>query len=639
MNLFTLDWETYYDKEYSLSKLSTEDYVADPRFHCMLVTVKRNAEPTQWFSGTMRETRDWLLQWEIHKGALLCQNTMFDQLINQFHFGIYPKILLDTMCMAQALLKPYLRSVSLGSILDYLKLGVKKGTYVQGMAGRTRESLSLDELHAYAAYSTDDTEGTYAAFQHMRKIMPKEELEIIDLTLRMYFEPQLELDANLLHQILMKVRQDKNALVAKLPPEIQRADLMSNVKLAALLEHYGVDIPKKISPATGKSTYAFAKNDVAWLDMVEEYADDPILAPILAARSSEKSTLIETRSERLLEIARKYKKFRVPLKYYAALTGRYGGTQNINVQNFNRVNPKLRRTDQPKELNAKGVLEHPLDRRQIRFAIRAPKHHVILTADFKQIEARTNAWESGCKTLVNAFALEKDIYSEFASTLFRRTITKKDEKERFVGKTCILGLGYGMGAPKLKATLRTSSEKLKVDDATCAFWVDTYRSMYREIPGLWDFCDDALEIMAHGGKRRIGPCMAMHQQIELPNGMNIVYNNLRWLEGDTTQGDYKGWVYDFGGMTRTIWGGKVVENITQALTQIIAKNAMRAIRKRLRLPTSMQAHDELVFVVLEKHAPMIAQDVEAIMIERPWWAPDLPIGVETKFGETYGDAK
>lgn len=635
MNLFTLDYETYYDKEYSLRHLSTEDYVADPRFHVMLVSVKRNNEKTQWFSGTMRETRDWLWGWKINEGALLCQNTMFDQLINQFHFKIYPKILLDSMCMAQALLKPFMRSVSLGKILEHLKVNVKKGDYVINMQGRTRESLSHDELLAYALYCCDDTDGTHAAFQVMKRMVPKEELEIIDLTLRMYFEPQLELDADLLYEILHKVRGDKNALIAKLPPEIQRADLMSNAKLAALLESHGVEVPKKISPATGKSTYAFAKNDVAWLDMVEEYADDPILAPILAARTSEKSTLIETRSERLLEIARKYKKFRVPLKYYAALTGRYGGTQNINVQNFNRINPKLRRTDQPQVLNAKGALEHPLDRRQIRFAIRAPKHHVVLTADFKQIEARANAWESGCDVLVQGFAQEKDVYAEFASKVFRRPITKKDERERFVGKTCILGLGYGMGPPKLKSTLRTSTEKMKIDLETAELYVNTYRSLYKEIPGLWAFCDDALEIMAHGGKRRIGPCMAMHKKIELPNGMFIQYNNLRWLENE----DYKGWVYDFAGMTRTIWGGKVVENITQALTQIIAKNAMRAIRKRLRLNTAMQAHDELVFCVLEKQATMIAQDVEGIMIERPWWAPDLPIGVETKFGETYGDAK
>lgn len=631
MNLVTLDYETYYDQEYSLSKMSTEDYVTDPRFHVILVSLKINAGKTFWHSGTMQSTQDFLRKHNVGHSALLCQNTMFDQLINQYHFDLHPPVLLDTMCMANALLKPYMRSVALAAILKHLNLAAK-GNYVANMKGRTRESLSSQELQEYADYSCGDAQGTYDAFQVLKKQLPREELEIIDLTLRMYFEPQLELDPILLQELLTKVRADKQALMNKLPKNIQRADLMSNQKLATMLESFGVEPPLKISPTTGKATYAFAKNDVAWLDMVEEYADHPILAPILAARQSEKSTLIESRSERLLEIARKYKKFRVPLKYYAALTGRYGGTQKINVQNFNRINPKMRATDPA--LFQLGQTP-PMDRRQIRFAIKAPRHHVILTADFKQIEARANAWESGCAVLVQGFAQDKDVYSDFASHVFRRLITKRDEKERFVGKTCILGLGYGMGPPKLKNTLRASSEKIKITDTAAQDYVNTYRSMYHEIPALWKYCDDALEIMAHGGKRRIGPCMAMHQKIELPNGMFINYHNLRWLQGDK----YTGWVYDFGGMTRTIWGGKVVENVTQTLTQIIAKDAMRTIRKELGLLTSMQGHDELIFVVLEKQATQIAQDVEEIMIRPKLWAPDLPIGVETKFGPTYGDAK
>ena len=141
--------------------------------------------------------------------------------------------------------------------------------------------------------------------------------------------------------------------------------------------------------------------------------------------------------------------------------------------------------------------------------------------------------------------------------------------------------------------------------------------------------------MAAGGKRRIGPCMAVGSKIELPNGMEIVYNNLRWVSNE----DYEGWMYDFGGMTRTLWGGKVVENITQALARIIITDAMRAIRKELSLITSLQAHDELVFCVPVSDAQYFADATSAIMTRRPWWAPDLPIAVEAKFGPTYGDAK
>jgi DNA polymerase len=292
------------------------------------------------------------------------------------------------------------------------------------------------------------------------------------------------------------------------------------------------------------------------------------------------------------------------------------------------VNPKQRLPD------------NTLDRRQIRFAIRAPKHHVVLSADLAQIEARLNAWESGCKQLVQAFANKKDIYSEFATSIFHVPVRKGDpatEKQRFVGKTCILGLGYGMGPPKLVATLR--KDKIKLDIVTSEQFVGTYRTMYWQIPAFWKYCDETIEIMAQGGARRIGPCMARGNVIELPNGMELVYHNLRWISDDDGDGSYQGWVYDYGGMTKTLWGGKVVENITQALARIIITDAMRAARRELGLLCKMQAHDELVYNVLERDAPMYSTELSKIMVRRPQWAPDLPIEVEAKFGPTYGDAK
>lgn len=644
MKLCTLDYETYYDKEYSLSKMSTEDYVNDPRFEVMMVGIKLGDAPSFAYTGDMKSTREFLYDHRVHECALLCQNTMFDQLINQVHFGINPPVLMDTMMMAKAKLRPYLRSVSLGSIIKYLTANLAgeqsrvKGTYVQNMLGRRRLSLSSSELQDYTTYNLEDVENTHWAFwQLMREYnFPREELDIIDMTLRMYLDAQLELDHQLLEEIVDKVRMDKDALVAKLPTTVQRADLMSNQKMAQLLKSMGIDPPMKISPATNKPSFAFAKNDPAWLDLVEEYADDPIVAPILAARQSEKSTIVETRAVRLAEIAKRYRKFRAPLGYYSALTGRYGGTQSINIQNFNRINPKLRRTDQPQVANAKGVLEHPIDRRQIRFAIKAPKHHVVLSADLAQIEARLNAWESDCAILVQGFANKKDIYSEFATQLFHKPVRKGDpatEKERFVGKTCILGLGYGMGAPKLQATLR--KDKIKLDVLTAEAFVGTYRQLYWQIPAFWKYCDETIEIMASGGARRIGPCMARGNVIELPNGMELVYHNLRWI----SDADYEGWVYDYGGMTKTLWGGKVVENVTQALARIIITDAMRSIRRELGLLCAMQAHDEVVMSVLQRDALALSAEVSKIMVRRPVWAPDLPIEVEAKFGPTYGDAK
>lgn len=615
MDLITLDWETYYSKEYSLGKMSTEAYVNDKRFEAIGVGLKINSDEPIWHSGPMHTYREFLCDHGVHKCGMVAQNTMFDQLVNQVHFNIHPPVLFDTMGMAQAMLKPYLRSVGLAAILKYLKLGIDKGTYVASAIGKRLADFSDNELVEYAQYCKDDCEGEYRVFKYLAKQMPREELEIIDLTLRMYLEPQLGLDRSTLEAVLADEQDKKEKLMAKLPADVQRSDLMSNPKFATLLQNLGVDPPMKISPTTDKPTWAFAKNDPEWKDLEEEYEFHPIVAPILAARTGVKSTLQETRAKRLIEIATLYPKFRIPLRYYAAHTGRYGGMQMINCQNFKRIDPK----------NPSRV--------QMRYAITAPKHHVVLAGDLSQIEARITAWLAGCNILTKAFAEGRDVYSEFASLLFGRTITKANEKERFIGKTCILGLGFGMGNAKLRGSLR--KDDIKLTEAESVSYINTYRNTYSEIPALWRFCTEALEIIRHGGKRRIGPCMAMENTIALPNGMPITYHNLRWIENPK----YTGWVYDFGGRTRTIWGGKVVENMAQSLARIKIMDALRQVRKELGLRTALQAHDELVMCVLERDAEQIAKEVERILVIPPNWAPDLPLAAEVMWGPTYGDAK
>jgi hypothetical protein len=614
MELVTLDFETYYDAEYSLSKMSTEDYVTDPRFETILVGVRRKGAH-EWFSGTKEETHQFLRGQQLNECAVLGHNlSMFDGLVLAHHYDIYPKLYLDTLQLAQARLKPYLKSLSLMSLLSTLNLGIRKGTYVSNMVGRRRESLSSHELASYAHYCLDDVEGTYRMFKFLSVQFPKEEFEVADMVTRMYLEPQLELDSLLLKQILDLEIENKLNMIESLPEGVTKADLMSIDKLAALLIDLDVTPPLKTSPTTGKPTWAFAKTDPAWKDLVEEYGEDPVVGPILAARTGVKSTIIESRAQRLLDISHRYRKFRVPLRYYAAHPGRLGGMEKINAQNLPRVSKKK-------------------DRRQLRYAVKAPRHHVVLAGDLSQIEARMNAWVSGCQHLVNSFAAGGDVYSEFSSILHKRPITRADELERFIGKTCILGLGYGMGGLRLQTTLR--KDDLKYSLETCEQWVATYRHTYREIPGLWYTCERALKTMARGDATSIGPVFCHGNKIALPNAMKLVYPNLRWVNEEM----YSGWCYDFGGKKRTLFGGKLVENFIQALARIVIMKIARDIKRELGLSFQLQAHDELVYVVLERQAEEYAKAMEEIMVRDVSWAPGLPIACEVKFGPTYGDAK
>lgn len=615
MRFVTIDFETYYSQVYSLTKMSTEDYIRDPRFEVILVGIKIGNEAPYWFSGTMQQVKEHLYGLQLAGCMILAHNMMFDGLILAIHFGIFPFMYCDSLMLAQALLKPFSRSISLDSCLKHLDLGIKKGTAVHNMIGRTRESLTPRELAEYGQYCCDDCEGEFRLFRFLAPQVPKSELQIMDMTLRMYLQPQFELDANLLATHLADVRAKQLQAINSLPPDVQKADLMSNPKFADVLGRYGVDVPTKISLTTGAITYAFAKTDTGWKELEEEWADDPVVSAILSARISAKSTLEESRTIRLLDLSTRYKKFRVPIRYHAAHTGRDGGMDGINAQNLPRV-----------------------DKSRMRFAVRAPKDHVVLAADLAQIEARITAWLVKQSNLLDGFRNKEDIYSNFATTAFGEETVKgrspADNKRRFVGKTCILGLGFGMSDVRLRATLRKDGVKIEPDESIRL--VGTYRRIYPRIPGGWRTFDGYLGVVSSGaGKIKFGPLTFAKHSIILPNGMAIVYNNLRLHSSDK----YSGWVYNFGHEVRTLWGGKVMENVVQGLARIMVMDYMLQIKHMIGYYPALRQHDELDYVVPLRYADKVSRVIEKVMSVPPLWAPDLPVAVEINYGPTLGDCK
>lgn len=617
MKFITLDFETYYDKDYSLSKMSTEEYVRDPRFQIIMVGVKVNEEPAEWYSFPTHDGyADLFARLGLRHSASLSHNTLFDGLILSTYFQTHiPAHLLDTLGMAQALLKPYHRSISLASCLKHLGSPWAKMATVHQMIGRRLESLSTQEMAEYGEYCKTDVEGTYWLFKKLAPQFPRHEMDVIDLTLRMYLQPQFMLDANVLQQVLDSTREQKKKLMDALPDDVKKAQLSSNPQFAQLLEKLGVEVPYKISPTTGQATYAFAKNDPQWKELEDEYADDPVIGPILAARLGVKSTIAETRAQRLLDISDASPWFRIPLRYYAAHTGRYGGMEGINCQNLPRI-PQ----------GATG-------RDHLRYALAAPPGHSVLVCDLSQIEARLTSWLAKCGELLQVFSTGGDPYCQFASKVWSRKITKADQHERFIGKTCILGLGYGMGAKKLKATLRGKGVIESMEQVQR--YVDVYRSSYPSIPALWYYADETIQIMANGGSRKIGPCTVQGTKVHLPNGMTLDYPNLRYIQNSK----YQGWGYTFAGQVRTMWGGKFIENLIQALARIIVMEHMRQAYKQYNMRPALQAHDELVYVVPTPMLPQLKQGLLSIMKTAPSWAKGLPVDAESGHGPTYGDAK
>lgn len=606
MNLITIDFETYYDRDYSLSKITTEEYVRSDQFEVIGAAVKVNNGDTEWASGTHEQLKKWLHTFDWTNSAVLAHNTMFDGAILAWRFGVYPRAWMDTLCMGRALHGVEVGG-SLKAMAERYALG-EKGTEVLNALGKRRADFYDDELERYGDYCVNDVELTYKLFNRMGKKFPKQELKIIDLTLRMFIEPRLELDKELLAKHLEQVKAKKDDLLTAAGTD--KAELMSNEKFAEMLRSYGVNPPMKISPATGKLTYAFAKNDEEFKALLDY--PDLAVQTIVAARLGTKSTLEETRTQRFIEIAERGS-LPVPIRYYAAHTGRFGGDDKINLQN----------------LPSRGANANALKK-----AIVAPAGFTIIDADSAQIEARVLAWLAGQDDVVEAFAEGKDVYKRMASAIYGKPESDISKDERFVGKTTILGCGYGMGALKFQAQLKTFGVDVDLEESRRI--IDIYRRTNNRIALLWREAQNALVNMSRNDPARLGRAGVLEvvpeeTAIKLPSGLLLRYDDLRFEQTD------KGVEYHYKtrkGRTR-IYGGKVIENVCQALARCIIAEQMLRIGKKYKVVLTV--HDAIAIVCRDSVVDEAKAYVEECMRWVPEWATGLPLNCESGVGKSYGD--
>jgi hypothetical protein len=345
MRVVTFDAETFYDREYSLSKITTEEYVRSPQFELIGFAIKVDDGPTRWVPQA--HVKDYIATFDWSDAMVVCQNTAFDGAILHWHYGVKPAVWADTLGMSRALY-PHEKSHSLKAQTERAGIGAK-GDEVLNAIGKRYADFSTEELARYAAYCINDVELTYKLFtKYVEQGFPKGELKLVDLTLRMFIEPVLELDKSMLELHLHEVLERKETLLttvrdtmlADAQPDFvalifsEGTDgikklLMSNEKFAVALGTLGVAPPLKISLTTGRIAYAFAKTDDAF-KALQEYPDDRVQA-LVAARLGNKTTLEETRTQRFIGMSDRGK-FPVPLRYYGAHSGRWSGCLVADTQ-------------------------------------------------------------------------------------------------------------------------------------------------------------------------------------------------------------------------------------------------------------------------------------------------------------------
>jgi len=609
MDLITLDFETFYDKDYSLRKMTTEAYVRDPRFEVIGVAVRVNNGETEWASGTHEQIKKYLKTFDWGKAMLLCHNTMFDGAILNWRFDIRPRMYTDTLCIARALHGTEARA-NLGALSERYDIGVK-GTEVLDALGKRRGDFGPEELGAYGDYCINDVILTYKLFSIMARKFPKSELQLIDLTLRMYTEPTLELDDALLTSHLDDIKERKSKLLVD-AGVTDKKELMSNPKFAELLKGFGVEPPMKISLTTDKETFAFAKSDEGFKALLDH--ENEKVQSLVAARLGSKSTLEETRTQRFIDISARGL-LPVPVRYYAAHTGRWGGDDKINLQNLPSRGP-----------NGK----------KLKSSIVAPEGYSLIDCDSSQIEARVLAWLAGQDDLTSAFAKGDDVYKHMASSIYYVPADEVSKDQRFVGKTTILGAGYGMGAVKFQLQLQGMGVYIELEEARRI--IDIYRSTNGAISQLWRDANNMVQYMARGdsvqfGKSGVLQVDARKNAIMLPSGLPMFYHG---LAAEKSERGYE-YTYRTRKGPNRIYGGKVVENVCQAVARCIIGHQMILLAKKYK--AVLTVHDSIITCVRDEELDEAQAYMEECMSQTPDWAEGLPITCESGTGKSYGECE
>lgn len=648
--LVTIDFETYYDKEYSLSKLTTEEYVRSPMFEVIGVSIITSVS-TYWLEE--HEFRALVLRVDFSQTILLAHNTQFDGAILGWHYAVHPRMWLDTLSMARALQNNE-KSNSLGALAEQFGLGAK-GHEVVAALGKRRKDFAPAEWIQYGIYCKNDSQLTLDLFTMLVKQFPTSELKLIDLTLRMFIEPRIVLDQDMLSEAYYEEVDALEALLQRL--QISEKDLASNDKFAAILQGLGIDPPTKISPKTGKTAFAFAKTDIGFQELVD--SPDQQIALLCDARLKAKSTLMRTRSQRMYDIATRGA-LPVPLQYWGCHTGRFAASkqQAINMQNLKRGS-KLRR------------------------ALQAPPGTCFGVGDLKQIEVRVLATLAGFDELLKVLEND-DPYAIYGAEMFNVPGMTKESHPllRQAAKSALLGAGYSlggfafgaqllsgfMGAPPVRYEIPFISamgydvidvmewpalQDIKLTEriltiphgctdnqllihAFAAFKIiEKYRAKSVPVVNLWGECKKAIKQM-----ERNNPTVFLddafglvieHHKIRLPNGMYLRYPDLRFIE---EEGERK---QVYGKRSKKIYGGALTENIVQAVARIVMTDAMLRIAKEL--PIVLTVHDEIVCLVPENDAEAATNWMHEQMIVHPLYLPAIKLAVDGGYGKIYGDIK
>lgn len=696
----TLDFETYYNKKekYSLAAkgLTIEKYIRNPKFEIIGLAVKVGNKPTEWLCP--HEIEDWIKHIEIAYGwdnvRVIAHNARFDAAILGWKYNIYPKQIADTMLMSRAcqlwdghsldnVTRNLRERYNWGIVRDdngQTKWGkfemkdlpdtLNKGDEVVNADGKQLFDFTEAEYDAYADYCITDVDLTWSAYNWFMKeySFPELEIEVMTATIETFTYPVVELHTPVLEMVKEEVNGKRQALLDKVGATVE--DLRSDAKFAELLRQLGVEPPTKLNPK-GEVKYAFAKKDLGFLKLLEH--EDQSVVELVEARLGNKSSQAVTRVERFLELAQR-NPMPIPLEYYAAHTGRWSGSDSLNVQNMNRnqlvdkstpvgtkvfykdkVDAVVKVLDDGKvQLARAGVVENDEEELHImglRDAIKAPKGKKLVVLDWSQIELRFNSWLWGEQWILDALVSGKDIYKVTAANTYGVPYEEVNKSQRFVGKSQQLGLGYGAGVNGLKVVMGKRSEEFTEEQLQS--FVNSYRQSATNIKRGWDKCKNMLNAMVKGTDTVLNDSNELFyscgDKIVRPNGLGLTYRKVHHRDGEMGK---ELWFWGKNKQTKKpdwekTFGGKITENICQAACRDIAAEKVVSLRNKFLgrgwskddAHIVMTVHDEIIVCCKDELTEEVSAVMKDVMTHSTGWYSTLPLAVDGSIAQRYGCAK
>jgi hypothetical protein len=642
MTPITIDFETYWSTDFSLSKINFMEYIMSPEFEVISVAVKIGTAETEVVLGDKVEAYLKGIDWT--NAACVAHNgNEFDFPLLVWRYDVHPKLFVDTLALSKARHQSEVGG-SLAKLSKHYNLSEKDNTILLNTKGRRLADFDLREIVAMLNYNKGDSDNAYALFREFRTAdtegvddlrdiarataWHKTELALCDMTARMIVYPQFVCDIDLLDRTLAEAEDIKDKQLESLLPvlglldtdEVRKAMGSAN-QFAAALEAVGVAPPLKISKTTGKPAYAFAKTDPEMQALMEH--DDETVQLLASVRLGVKSTLLETRLAKMSSCAKVMGgSMPVPLAYHSATTGRWGG-RVWNPQNLPRINPK------------KSKLTDAL-----RKSLRAPEGYKIVVSDLSGIELRVNhyLWDVDSTRELYESDPEADLYKEFAAALFGIPKEQVTKDQRQLAKVAQLGLGFGAGWSTFQKVAKLMGG-ITLDAEEAQRVTSTWRTKYSAITYGWKSCQKLIDAMYTGAEYSPDPrglVKAGRAKVRLPSGRVLYYPNLRIEVGDTGKLQY---VYGEGRNRSKVYSGLMDENLVQAIARDVISEQALTVFKRTGLSPALMVHDELVYVVPEHKSQSHLDILNEVMRTPPSWLPGIVLWSEGDIADTYGDAK